>query len=457
MKVKPIFVFGSYSRFVKPDYSGFERDVDRNFVMNKATEIHQQLQRQLDVDTELQDPDSIFTEEDMDKALEAAKNSDLLLVCKFCLGLTKPLEKLLSLQIPMILFGENRVPYLPLDAYEYLYDKGKVQVALDYEDLRNKLKLHSIRNKLYNTEILAFATDLSEYEKFAVLRNPEPELIRERFGIHIHQIKHAELVAEWSQISEDEATDLVNCWKLEAIKIVEPTEEDLRNEAKLYLAIKKLIKEHSAIAVTMVCSAQLSPLPAECFTFAKLRDEDVSAGCEADLTSLLMMLLLQKLSNKPAFMGNVLVANPEDNILAISHCVMPFKMHGFDSNPRRYELRNYHGYKFPGSITAYYPVEKGQVVTLARMDRNLNVIHAAKGTIVSCEEGFSCRTTLKVQISDVREFISKTLGNHQVLVFGDYVEKLGELCQIFEMRFVKSNDNGTTRSKSMRARAVVKN
>ncbi len=436
MYIKPVFVFGKYPRFIKSDYSGFEANVDQNFVTNKAKELELQLRQYLEIgDTKLLEPTIVFGEEDFDNALRCS--SDLIIICKFCLGLTKSLEKLFTLQVPMLLFGEPRVPYLALDAYEYLHDKGDVHVVLDYDDLKAKIRICGLRESLRNTRILALSTDLPAYEQAAVLRNPSSKQIMERFGVQVEHVKHAELAEKWSQTPEEAAVGLAREWLREAYRVVEPCENDLVLEARLYLAVKRLVEERSAVAVTMVCSDQIAPLPAECFAFAKLRDGGVPAGCEADLTSLLMLLLVQKLCHKPSFMGNVRMVNPEENTVAISHCVMPFKMAGFDAEPKRYELRDYHGLKFAGSLTAYYPLENGQTVTLARMDRNLTSIYAETGVIVDCKEGFDCRTTLVVKVPDVREYVNKTSGNHQILVFGDWVKELEDAGKIFGMRFIK--------------------
>lgn len=112
-------------------------------------------------------------------------------------------------------------------------------------------------------------------------------------------------------------------------------------------------------------------------------------------------------------------------------------MAGFDREPKRYEIRDYHGFKFAGSLTAYYPLEKGQIVTLTRMDRNLTSIYAKTGVIVDCKEGFHCRTTLIVRVQNVREFINKTSGNHQIVVFGDWTKAFEDTSKIFGMRFIK--------------------
>lgn len=434
MRVKPVFVFGKYPRFIKPDYSGFERNVAESFIIEKAKTLELQLRHCLEnADTKLLKPTIVLSEEDVNDAL--SHPTDVIVICKFCLGLTKSLEKLVRLEVPVLLFGEPKVLYLTLDAYEYLYDKGKVQIVSDYEDLKAKITVYGLRERLRNAKILALSTDLPVYEQFFALHNPSSKQIMDRFGIQIEHVKHADLVEKWSQIAEKEAVALAKKWLQEAHRLVEPSESDLVIEARLYLAIKMLVEERSAAAVTMVCSDQITPLPAECFAFAKLRDEGIPAGCEADLTSSLMLLLAQKLCQRPAFMGNVLVINPKEETVAISHCAMPFKMAGFDAKPKRYELRDYHGLRFPGSLTAYYHLESGQIVTLVRMDRNLTSICAKTGMIVDCKEGFDCRTTLIIKVPNIRDCVNKTSGNHQIVIFGDWIKEFEDTSKILNMRF----------------------
>ena len=46
-----------------------------------------------------------------------------------------------------------------------------------------------------------------------------------------------------------------------------------------------------------------------------------------------------------------------------------------------------------------------------------------------------CRNTLTIQGSNVREFVQQTDGNHQVVVFGDYMDELRALGQILGFEF----------------------
>jgi L-fucose isomerase-like protein len=62
---------------------------------------------------------------------------------------------------------------------------------------------------------------------------------------------------------------------------------------------------------------------------------------------------------------------------------------------------------------------------------------ALRGEIVDCRDTTSCRTTVTVKISDAREFIRKALGNHHVMVYGDYTGDIRALSQALGMNLTE--------------------
>ncbi|MEM3648125.1 MAG: hypothetical protein QW506_03045 [Thermoproteota archaeon] len=146
-----------------------------------------------------------------------------------------------------------------------------------------------------------------------------------------------------------------------------------------------------------------NPLPVPCFAYVTLRDEAVPAACEADIISLLSMIILHYLTGKPSFMGNTL-ADLENNRLMISHCVAPTKMAGYDEPALPYVLRNQHWGLPAGVLSAFVPMNPGQEVTVCRLDGELKNMLITKGVIEECRdlEGY-CRNTVSIRISDVEE------------------------------------------------------
>lgn len=171
------------------------------------------------------------------------------------------------------------------------------------------------------------------------------------------------------------------------------------------------------------------PLPVPCFAYTNLRNEGIPAACEADILSLLSMVILHHIAGKPCFMGNTFV-DVNDEVLIISHCVCPRKMEGYNAIAEPYVLRSYHKEKFTGSLTAFVKMKTNQEVTACRLSGDLKNMIIASGRVVDCTEmddNTYCRVTAKVKISNPKEFIHRTSGNHHILVYGDCREQLRRL------------------------------
>jgi L-fucose isomerase-like protein len=58
-----------------------------------------------------------------------------------------------------------------------------------------------------------------------------------------------------------------------------------------------------------------------------------------------------------------------------------------------------------------------------------------KGELVDWGEDY-CRTNLKIQVSDVRRFIRQVRGNHHIVVYGDWTNRIKDLCGEFGIETV---------------------
>jgi L-fucose isomerase-like protein len=277
------------------------------------------------------------------------------------------------------------------------------------------------------TKILVLNAEYPHWQRFICRVRGGVEAIKEKLGITLEYVESEEVIRRWERMDDERVKPLVEKWMKEAEKIVEPEEKDLVSVAKLYLVMKDLLKEKNAQAITMAYGD--NPLPVPCFAYTNLRDEGTPAACEADIISLLSMVILHYLADKPCFMGNTFV-DTKDNTLILSHCVCPRKMEGYKVNAVPYRLRRYHKEKFTGSLTAFVEMKKGQEVTVCRLNGDLKSMIIAGGVIVDCADMDAeeyCRVTVKVKVANSKEFIHKTSGNHHVMVYGDYRERLKKL------------------------------
>jgi L-fucose isomerase-like protein len=389
-----------------------------------------QLRKNLNVAVEILKHVTVNEEEDVEILKEHLAKADAILLYKPHLGLGNCIINISRYNFPVIFFNEEGMVNNPLDALEYIYPREKTWVAVDYQDLNNYFRVLSAKKKLEQTKILILNADFPHWEKFLCRISGGREAIKEKLGIALEYVKSEDVIERWKNVKAEDVKTLTENWMKNAKKIVEPEEKDLTVVAKLYIVMKNLLKEKDAQAITMAYGE--SPLPVPCFAYTNLRDEGVPSACEADIVSLLSMVILNYIANKPCFMGNTFV-DMTDETLIISHCVCPRKMEGYDTKPAPYTLRRYHKEKFTGSLTAFVKMEVGEEVTICRLSGDLKTMLLAKGNIVDCVDMDSdeyCRVKVKVQIKNPKEFIYKTSGNHHVMVYGDYRSQLKMLNDI---------------------------
>lgn len=372
---------------------------------------------------------------------ESIIEADLVLLYKPHLGLGNCVLKMAEFGLPIILFNEENQVWTPLDALEYIYPRENLWVAINYEDINSRLNILSAKKKIEKTRILILNADYTHWEKFLCRVSGGLEAIREKFGIEVSYVKSDEVVKRWESIDEKNAKIIAEEWMKGAKKIVEPEEDDFIAVARLYLVMKDILKEEDAQAITMAYGDDHLPVP--CFAYTNLRDEGIPAACEADIISLLSMIILHWLTYKPSFMGNTFI-DPDDNAIIITHCVCPRKMAGYNISPVRYTLRNYHNQKFTGSLTAFVKMGINQEVTVCRLSGDLRDMLVTRGVVVDCKNSDDCedisgycRMVVKIKIDAPKKFIHKTSGNHQVMVYGDYREELRELNKLLGITTVE--------------------
>ncbi len=407
--------------------------VKENFIEEKM----KQLGENLKVDVQILKDVIVNEEGDTTRLKENVEKADVILLYKPHLGLGNCVVKISDYNLPIILFNDEGMINNPLDALEYVYPKEEVWVAIDYQDINNYFSALSTKKKMEQTKILILNADYPHWERFLCRIQGGREAIKEKLGIELEYVKSEDVIKRWKNMDEKLAKSMVEKWMKEAEKIVEPEEKDIMAVAKLYLVMKDLLEEKNAHAITMAYGE--NPLPVPCVAYTNLRDIGVPSACEADIISLLLMIILNYIAEKPCFMGNTFI-DMADEALIISHCVCPRKMEGYNANAGPYTLRRYHRENFTGSLTAFVKMKVGQEVTICRLSGDLKSMLIANGVIADCVEmgdNAYCRVKAKVKIKNPKEFIHKTSGNHHVMVYGDYREQLRKLNEVLSIATIE--------------------
>lgn len=429
LRLKPVYMVGEWWPLIPQPDGALELITDPKAVGPRIESYQGELKDRIGSEAEILDPAVIRVAADIAVLKETLAEADAVLL--HILGLM-PLGDLLEGDIPIMAFAGDRTPMMGLYALpiEEREAHPNLTFCLDYEEISQCARLLSVKKRLSNTRI-AFIGDISglgsHWEHL-----PDREVLQQKFGIDMAFVSAAKFAGEVARIDSTEADAVARRWVRDAVSAEEPSTDEIVQVARVYLAMRQVVERTDSQAVAVGCLElmYLQNLVPHCFALAALRDEGIPAACESDVSALVTMLILGYLSNKPAYMGNTVRADPEGNLLMISHGCTPAKMAGLDKPPMQYTLvHSYSGRFIEGTgLTSFVELDKGQMVTVGRIARNLDRLYVTTGEIIDCRDTLCDRTTVDLRVPDVCRFFHNAPGNHQVLVYGDHIEDLRNLC-----------------------------
>lgn len=423
LTVKPVIILSRGFAVVVNEEGGL--DVRSGGKENKGgvPEFVGTLKKELQDGVTLLDELTVSTPSDLDPLFSADSGIDVVLAC--FLGVA-PIERLLRWPGPVIGFSGRNTPAFALYALgEERYIRNDLFIALDFEDIHRVLRCLRVRKRLSRTRSVLFGMPPSWYLRWYAF--PDLEVLRRKTGTEFIPVEVRELVDRVKKADPERAHAMADQWQRSAKDTVGPSKEEILQAAAVYITMDEILTSHGAAAMAVNCLefTQSRKFRGEitnpCMAMTYLRDRGVPSACEMDVPAMMTMLLLGYLDNKPTFLGNIVRADPDENTIKLSHCILPTRMNGLDQEPFPYILRDFHGSE---GVTAFTEIPQGIQVTLARAQRNLDRVTAVRGEILDCRDTVFCRNTLTIQISDVRSFVEQAEGNHHVLVFGDYLKEL---------------------------------
>jgi hypothetical protein len=269
------------------------------------------------------------------------------------------------------------------------------------------------------------------------------EQVRTSLGPEVIQITPAEFVKIHESVDAAAAEKEAQAhWLSQAREIVEPTAEEIVKSCKTYLAMKKIMLEHGAQAITVKClgGIPIQTLGYPCLGFSKLLDEGVVGACEADVDSTLTMLMFLYGFGLPGFITDPLIDTGKNAVIH-AHCVAPTKMAGPASDRLPFSIRSHRDDNRGASLEVFMDGDVGRKVTWAKV-ANLDTILITTGTIVEvCDfDDRGCRTQVVTEVDDARALFEKWGGGvlpggmmtllHRVLFYGDHTESVRDMAHL---------------------------
>lgn len=289
--------------------------------------------------------------------------------------------------------------------------------STDYTDIAKLARVLYVNAKLKQTKVLVVKNTVDEKLQKETTK---------RFGVKFVNKTSKDLMDIFNTISDEEATPICEKWINESAKVIEPSKGDIIESAKIYIAIKRLVKETKVDAITIDClqlsyndiygkSCHMYP----CLSHFQMADDGELGVCEADIDSTMSSLLIRYFTGKPGYVSDPVVDTSSDQII-YAHCVACRKVFGVNSSSTcSYYIRSHAEDQKGASVQVIFPTnEKLTTINMSNID-NYGVIHSSV-SVGNFGGDAGCRSKL-VASCNARALLENWAPKwHRVTVFGDY-------------------------------------
>lgn len=258
-----------------------------------------------------------------------------------------------------------------------------------------------------------------------IASNADYLLAKRRWGIEYVDIPLERVCERYNHTTDDEVGDACAQLAARALACRDATPEDMLKAMRLYHALKAVIREENLSAITLSCFRLVEMTGTTgCLALALLNDEGIVAGCEGDLQSVFTMLVVKALTGKPCFMANPSMINARTNEIVLSHCTVGLRQ------TEQFIIRNH--FETESSIGIQGILPTGDVTLVKCGGESLDEYYLSTGTLTENTNYINmCRTQVRVRLNTpAKYFLQNPLGNHHILLSGNYEIMLNEFLQL---------------------------
>ena len=243
----------------------------------------------------------------------------------------------------------------------------------------------------------------------------------QHYGIETIDIDLQRVIDGIKAVPQSEAEKVAQSMVNRAKAVKEPSDADMMEAAKAYLAIRKICQEEHLDAMTIRCFDIVKACgTTSCLALALLNDEGIVAGCEGDMQTLLSMFLAKRLCGEVAFMANPSQLTDKSSMLA--HCTIPLTM--CDETVVRTHFESGIGVAIQGllPLTDYTLFKWGG----PQLDRYY--VTEAKAIETPYSNHF-CRTQITLNVNLKPYLLQHSIGNHHVIIRGRHADEIRRFMQ----------------------------
>ena len=206
---------------------------------------------------------------------------------------------------PMLLIAHPRHNSLPA-ALEILAQvrqeggQGRIYLLRGPDDVSTVAEIEQTAVCLQAQERLASERLglVGESSEWLVASSQGAEVVARRFGLKVVSLDIDELRAQMAQEPTPHAGPEFEAWN-RAASTAGATPEDFARSVGVYRGLKALVERYRLSAVTVRCFDLLQQEGATgCLALSRLADEGISAGCEGDIPSIILLRWLWHLTGR---------------------------------------------------------------------------------------------------------------------------------------------------------------
>jgi L-fucose isomerase-like protein len=251
------------------------------------------------------------------------------------------------------------------------------------------------------------------------------------FGTSFKFFTGPEFREAFNAVDERQAQKEADEFARGALRVIEPSPKEIRDGLRFYLALKNMLKQESANALTIDCFGTLAAntLPGyPCIAWSKFNDAGLYGVCEGDLASTMTQMLVTSFSGMPGFVSDP-VFDVSRNEVVHAHCVAATKMKGANGPASPYIIRNHLETNEGAVLEVIMP--SGETVTVGRFTAPSKFLVSTAEVTDAVDYDRGCRTKIRTRVTDAGRWLRNyTAGLHRVVFYGDHVssiELLGRL------------------------------
>lgn len=366
--------------------------------------------------------------------------ADALLLIHLAFGSGQPLLRLVDAGLPTAIFSQ------PFSGHDWMYvpqwqRAGKrviLAASRDLADLDRVVALLRVPTRMRQSRILIVGGAAGTASAC------NAEKVKAKFGTELVAITAEEQLAASRAVDPVAAeAEAEQYWLKAAKRIVEPSRQDIVDGSRLYLALRNLMIQHRAQAVTSTLCMH-NPCNA-CLAFCKLNDLGLVGACEGDMDSTLTMLLFGYAFGKPGFITDPLF-DVSKNAVIHAHCVAPTMMDGPGSKRHPFAIRTHRDDNTGAAVEVDLRV--GQEITCAKLAHLDTMLLSAQKIIeIPDFDDRGCRTQCTAQVADARAMLANWGSGvlekegmmtllHRVVFYGNHVANVRDLAQLLGIKVV---------------------